>query len=585
MKKALRKSVRRPASQDTAEGKMTTPVKEEEESKTQPASPLSPVLDITSSPSFGNAKDDSDDDDEDDEDSVFEDVEFSISSSLPTETDETTSKKKKKKKKSPMKRMGKSITKSLRKKNDKSFAAASSVDDEEITKDLLATLDIIDMDETNQNEEVVEEEKKKKKKKKIMGKIRKSVSKSVRKSSISSKSSAGDYGDSKTAGIMISLVEEEEKEEEKREEEEEESPKVPAVMTTTIAAKNTLPPPKSTLPPPKTTLPPPPPPKKEEEPLPEVPAMLTTALAGRTAQQPPPQKPPPVFAPPAKSTPSAKSPPAKIATTSPKASISSRVTSLSPLSKKSAKMPPPPPPNAQHDYLFKIVLIGDSNVGKTSLLQRYADNSFPKAHMTTIGVDFRNKVVALESNKVAKLQIWDTAGQERFRSIASTYYRGAEGIFIVYDVTKMNSFQNVTLWLSDIMQSAGVHDGEDDVNNLKRPSVILVGNKNDLKDQRVVTTAQGRDLANELSIKHYYHQDGKAKSSIQFLETSAKTNDSVEECFYNIADQMKIKRELLAQHQLHGNGDGGGKQQLQSTKSFTLSSKMKEKKRKLMSFC
>ncbi|CAM0958698.1 unnamed protein product [Alopecurus aequalis] len=105
--------------------------------------------------------------------------------------------------------------------------------------------------------------------------------------------------------------------------------------------------------------------------------------------------------------------------------------------------------SAEYDYLFKLLLIGDSSVGKSCLLLRFADDAYVDTYISTIGVDFKIRTVELDGKSV-KLQIWDTAGQERFRTITSSYYRGAHGIIIVYDVTDMESFNNVKQWLSEI---------------------------------------------------------------------------------------------------------------------------------------
>eukprot|EP00957_Ditylum_brightwellii_P081550 6203956-Ditylum_brightwellii.AAC.1 len=103
----------------------------------------------------------------------------------------------------------------------------------------------------------------------------------------------------------------------------------------------------------------------------------------------------------------------------------------------------------QHDYLFKILLVGNSSVGKTCLLQQFVDNWFDESSIPTIGVDFKIRTLEI-SGKVAKLQIWDTAGQERFRTITTSYYRGAHGAVVVYDVTSRESFEDVKRWFHDI---------------------------------------------------------------------------------------------------------------------------------------
>ncbi|CAO3595084.1 unnamed protein product [Absidia cylindrospora] len=167
----------------------------------------------------------------------------------------------------------------------------------------------------------------------------------------------------------------------------------------------------------------------------------------------------------------------------------------------------------EYDYLFKILLIGDSGVGKSCLLLRFADDTFTDNYISTIGVDFKIRTIELEG-KTVKLQIWDTAGQERFRTITSSYYRGAHGIIVVYDVTDSDSFNNVKLWLNEIGRYAA-----EGVNKL------LIGNKNDLTDQKVIETEQLKELSDTLDIP--------------FLETSAKESVNVEKAFLTMAKQIK----------------------------------------------
>ena len=137
--------------------------------------------------------------------------------------------------------------------------------------------------------------------------------------------------------------------------------------------------------------------------------------------------------------------------------------------------------------MFKLVLIGDSGVGKSCLLLRFADDTYTESHISTIGVDFKIRTIQLDG-KTIKLQIWDTAGQERFRTISSTYYRGAHGIIVVYDITNMDSFKNVKRWLTEIDKYA-----RDNV------SKLLVGNKMDFGDSdaklRQVSHSKGKEYA------------------------------------------------------------------------------------------
>ena len=166
------------------------------------------------------------------------------------------------------------------------------------------------------------------------------------------------------------------------------------------------------------------------------------------------------------------------------------------------------------DHLFKILIIGESGVGKTCFLLRYAENSFVANHLLTIGIDFKIKVVEIEG-KVIKLQIWDTAGQDRFRTITKTYYKGSHGVILVYDVCDERSFGNVKNWVNQIEQNA-------------KSSIckVLVGNKCD-KAERVIKEEQGRQLAEEFNMKFY--------------ETSAKTGQNVEEAFrYLTGEILKI---------------------------------------------
>lgn len=138
------------------------------------------------------------------------------------------------------------------------------------------------------------------------------------------------------------------------------------------------------------------------------------------------------------------------------------------------------------DYMFKLLLIGNSSVGKTSFLFRYADDSFTPAFVSTVGIDFKVKTVYRHDKRI-KLQIWDTAGQERYRTITTAYYRGAMGFLLMYDVANQESFAAVQDWATQIKTYSW-----------DNAQVILVGNKCDLEDERVVPTEEGRRLADDL---------------------------------------------------------------------------------------
>lgn len=193
----------------------------------------------------------------------------------------------------------------------------------------------------------------------------------------------------------------------------------------------------------------------------------------------------------------------------------------------------------EYDYLFKLLLIGDSGVGKSCLLLRFADDTYAESYISTIGVDFKIRTIQLEG-KTIKLQIWDTAGQERFRTITTSYFRGAQGILLVYDVTDRQSFNSIRNWVSQIDQHADVH-----VNK------ILIGNKCDCTSETVVTTKEGQELADEFGVPFY--------------ETSAKNNINVDEGFLTLA--RDVKKRLMAEGRPTtgpgatnlASGEGGGK--------------------------
>lgn len=168
-----------------------------------------------------------------------------------------------------------------------------------------------------------------------------------------------------------------------------------------------------------------------------------------------------------------------------------------------------------YDLLFKLLLIGDSGVGKTCLLFRFSDDAFNTTFISTIGIDFKIKTVELGGKKI-KLQIWDTAGQERFHTITTSYYRGAMGIMLVYDITNHKTFENISKWLRNIDEHAN-----EDVEKM------ILGNKCDMDSKRQVSKDRGEAIAKE--------------HGVPFLETSAKANVNVEKAFMDLAQKILDK--------------------------------------------
>ena len=167
---------------------------------------------------------------------------------------------------------------------------------------------------------------------------------------------------------------------------------------------------------------------------------------------------------------------------------------------------------SNYDLIFKLILIGDSSVGKTNILYKFLSDEFDQNTRPTIGVEFATKNFEIENN-IIKTQIWDTAGQERYRSITTSYYKGTKGCLLVYDITRKSSFENLDMWINDI-KSAGNE-------NL---SIILVGNKCDLEDDRKVS----KEVAEE-----------KAKLyNIAFMETSALNGTNIEKAFNELINDV-----------------------------------------------
>ena len=167
------------------------------------------------------------------------------------------------------------------------------------------------------------------------------------------------------------------------------------------------------------------------------------------------------------------------------------------------------------EIMVKVVLVGDSGVGKTNIMSKYLKNQFREDSKATVGVEFGSKQFSVEGHQI-KAQIWDTAGQERYKAITSAYYKGAKGAFIVYDITRKNTFETVNKWVSDITAAAD-----------KKITLILIGNKNDLEDQRQVTKEVGEEKAKELGLA--------------FMETSACSGENLDKAFQMMINEIYKK--------------------------------------------
>ena len=175
-----------------------------------------------------------------------------------------------------------------------------------------------------------------------------------------------------------------------------------------------------------------------------------------------------------------------------------------------------------YEMMFKVVLVGDSFVGKTNIMSKYIKNEFHEDSKATVGVEFGSKQFTVEGHSI-KAQIWDTAGQERYKAITSAYYKGAKGAFIVYDITRKQSFDSVEKWVNDVTAVAD-----------KKITIILIGNKCDLEDQRQITKEQGEEKANKLEIA--------------FLETSALSGENLDKAFDKMMNEVykKCHEEMLS---------------------------------------
>ena len=183
-----------------------------------------------------------------------------------------------------------------------------------------------------------------------------------------------------------------------------------------------------------------------------------------------------------------------------------------------------PNSNVKEEYKFKVVVVGDSGVGKTNLIKRFINDTFNKDSKATVGVEFLSKTYLI-NQEVFKIEIGDTAGQERYKSITAAYYKGAKGAMIVYDVTNQTSFDNVDNWANEIKEKAA-----------RNINLMIVGNKTDLTDKIVVTSEVATEKAKALEIP--------------IMETSALDSTNVKEAFYQLLREMyKSVKDLMKEYE------------------------------------
>ena len=179
--------------------------------------------------------------------------------------------------------------------------------------------------------------------------------------------------------------------------------------------------------------------------------------------------------------------------------------------------------NKEFDYLFRYIIVGDINVGKSCIMLQFSSNQFREEHELTIGVEFAIKFLEIK-NKNIKIQVWDTAGEEAFQSITKSYYRNAIGALLVYDITKKSSFEHLQKWLDSVKE-----------NSSKNIKIILIGNKIDLEDKREVTFQEGEEFAKN--------------NGLFFLETSAKNFTNINESFNKLTEEIYDNIEILEEEE------------------------------------
>jgi Ras-related protein Rab-1A len=177
----------------------------------------------------------------------------------------------------------------------------------------------------------------------------------------------------------------------------------------------------------------------------------------------------------------------------------------------------------EYDYLFKVLLIGDSGVGKSSLLLRFTDKTYTDSYTSTIGVDFKIQTIKL-NDKVVKLQLWDTCGNEQFRTITSSYYRNANGIFVVFDLTDKYTFSQIKMWLLEIKKYAP-----------ENTCITIIGNKVDLQSKRQISYDEAKEYSNSIQASYF--------------ETSAKLGININDMFLDIVKEILKHNITLYVHQ------------------------------------
>ena len=194
-----------------------------------------------------------------------------------------------------------------------------------------------------------------------------------------------------------------------------------------------------------------------------------------------------------------------------------------------------------YDVLFKIILVGDASVGKTNIINKYIKNEFKEDFYATIGVEFSHKQFMVDNHKI-KAQIWDTAGQERYKAITKAYYKGAKGAFIVYDITRKETFDDIDKWRNELISSCN-----------KEVTIMLVGNKCDMEEKRETTKEQGEE---------------KAKSfGFSFIETSALSGENLEKGFEMLIKEIYLKYKVEQRGSDNSNDFGGGAEEIKIGKT------------------